>query len=74
MTPYAIFANYKLSQPTPDGFTITKRTNEQSTWLQSNAGKRSSGFAFVGDTSGGLGISVKNFWQSYPDFRGYPER
>jgi len=64
---YAIFANFKLSQPTPDGFTITKRTNEKSTWLQSNAGKRSTGFAFVGDTSGGLGLSIKNFWESYPD-------
>ncbi len=64
---YAIFANFKLSQPTPDGFTITKRTNPQSTWLNANAGKRSSGFAFVGDTSGGLGLSIKNFWQSYPD-------
>jgi len=63
---YAIFGNYRLSQPTPDGFTITKRTNDKSTWLQSNAGQRSSGFGFVGDTSGGLGISIKNFWQMYP--------
>ncbi len=64
---YAIWDDFKLVQPTPDGFTITKRTNPQSTWLYSNAGKRSSGFAFVGDTSGGLGLSVKNFWQSFPD-------
>ncbi len=32
------------ASPTPDGFTIIKRTNPQSTWLYSNAGKRSSGF------------------------------
>ena len=50
----------------PDGFTIHKRTNPQSTWLFSAAGKRASGMAFVGDVSGGLGVSVKNFWQSYP--------
>jgi hypothetical protein len=64
---YAIFNDFKLMQPTPDGFTIIKRTNPQSTWLNANAGKRSTGLAFVGDTSGGLAISVKNFWQSYPD-------
>ncbi len=63
---YAIFGNYRLSQPTPDGFTIIKRTNERSSWLQSNAGQRSTGFGFVGDTSGGLGISIRNFWQMYP--------
>jgi hypothetical protein len=64
---YAIWDDFKLVQPTPDGFTITKRTNPNSTWLYSDAGKKSSGFAFVGDTSGGLGVSVKNFWQSFPD-------
>ncbi len=63
---YAIWDDYKLVQPTPDGFTITKRTNPLSTWIYSIAGKRSNGFAFVGDTSGGLGLSVKNFWQSFP--------
>jgi hypothetical protein len=64
---YAIWDDFKLDQVSPDGFTIVKRTNPKSTWLFSDAGKRSSGLAFVGDTSGGLGISVKNFWQSYPD-------
>lgn len=62
----AIWDDFKLSQPTPDGFTITKRTNPKSTWLSSTAGKRSAGLAFVGDLTGGLAISVKNFWQSYP--------
>ncbi len=64
---YAIWDDFKLVQPTPDGFVISKRTNPQSTWIYSDAGTRSSGLAFVGDTQGGLGISVKNFWQEYPD-------
>lgn len=63
---YAIWSDFKLTQPTPEGFTILKRTNPQSTWLFSAAGRRSSGLAFVGDVSGGLGVSIKNFWQSYP--------
>lgn len=62
----AIWNDFKLTQPTPDGFTIVKRTNPKSTWLASAAGKRAAGLAFVGDLTGGLAISVKNFWQSYP--------
>jgi hypothetical protein len=63
---WAVWDDFKLVQLNPGGFTIHKRTNPQSTWLFSAAGKRSSGMAFVGDVSGGLGVSVKNFWQSYP--------
>ncbi|HEY5328392.1 MAG TPA: twin-arginine translocation signal domain-containing protein [Acidobacteriaceae bacterium] len=63
---WAVWDDFKLVQLSPDGFTIQKRTNPQSTWLASAAGKRASGLAFVGDLSGGLGVSVKNFWQSFP--------
>jgi hypothetical protein len=63
---WAVWDDFKLVQLNPDGFTIQKRTNLQSTWLFSAAGKRASGLAFVGDVTGGLGVSVKNFWQSYP--------
>ena len=63
---WAVWDDFKLVQLNPHGFTIQKRTSPQSTWLFSAAGKRASGLAFVGDVSGGLGVSVKNFWQSYP--------
>ena len=72
MTPNAVFAknaiwnDFKLIQPTPDGFTIVKRTNPESTWLYSNAGKRAPGLAYAGDLGGGLAVSIKNFWQSFP--------
>ncbi len=62
----AIWDDFKLAQPNPDGFTITKRTNPKSTWLFSAAGKRAAGFVYVGDLTGGLAVSMKNFWQSYP--------
>lgn len=58
--------DYRLVQHTADGFTIQKRTNDQSTWIDAIAGKRSSGLAFVGDVSGGMAAGVKDFWQSYP--------
>jgi hypothetical protein len=62
----AIWSDYKLTQPSPNGFNVVKRTNAQSTWVFSDAGSRASGLAFVGDVSGGLAVSVKDFWQSYP--------
>lgn len=58
--------DYKLTQTQANGFTISKRTNPNSSWLYANAGNRSSGLTFVGDISGGIALSVKNFWQSYP--------
>jgi len=62
----AIWDDFKLAQPNPDGFTIVKRTNPKSTWISAGGGQRAAGLAFVGDLGGGLAISVKNFWQSYP--------
>lgn len=62
----AVWDDFKLVQASPDGFTIVKRTNPQSTWLFAGAGTRSAGFGFVGDLTGGLGVSIKDFWQSYP--------
>jgi hypothetical protein len=66
LNDWAIWDSFKLVQPNADGFTVHKRTNPQSCWLNCGAGKRASGMAFVGDTSGGLGVALKNFWQSYP--------
>ncbi len=63
---WAVWDSFKLAQTNPHGFTVHKRAVENACWLEAGAGKRSSGYAFVGDTSGGLGITVRNFWQSYP--------
>jgi hypothetical protein len=66
LADWAIWSDFKLVQPNADGFTIVKRTNPESTWLPAGGGKRASGLVFVGDVSGGLAVSLKNFWQSYP--------
>jgi YetA-like protein len=63
---WAVWDAFRLVQPNADGFTIEKRTNSQSAWIPAGAGKRASGLVFVGDVSGGLAMSLKNFWQSYP--------
>ncbi|HEX2855453.1 MAG TPA: Tat pathway signal sequence domain protein [Opitutaceae bacterium] len=66
LADWAVWDAVKLSQPNAGGFTVMKRTNAESAWIPAGAGKRASGFVFAGDVSGGLGVSVKNFWQSYP--------
>jgi hypothetical protein len=66
LADWAVWDDFKLVQPNADGFTIHKRTNPQSVWLPAGAGKRASGLVFAGDVSGGLAVSLKNFWQSYP--------
>ena len=66
LADWAVWDDFKLIQPNADGFTILKRTNPSSVWLPAGAGRRASGLVFVGDVSGGLAVSQKNFWQSYP--------
>ena len=62
----AVWDSYKLTQLTPDGFQIQKRTNPRSAWINVLGGRRSLGEAFIGDVSGGLSIDLRNFWKLYP--------
>jgi hypothetical protein len=66
LADWAYWDSFRLTQPNADGFSIVKRTNAQSAWIPCGAGQRASGYAFIGDASGGLGVSLKNFWQSHP--------
>ena len=62
----AVWDGYKLVQISPDSYTIEKRTNPKSSWIRSAGGTRSLGTAFIGDTTGGLAVGMKNFWQESP--------
>jgi hypothetical protein len=66
LADWAVWDDFKLVQPNADGFTVLKRANPESAWIPAGAGNRASGLVFVGDVSGGLAASLKNFWQSYP--------
>lgn len=55
-----------LCQPTPDGFTLRKRTAAGHAWVGAAAGTRAGGYAYLGDITGGVGLGVRDFWQSYP--------
>ena len=63
---WARWNTFRLSQPNDQGYTIQKRAHEGNMWIGTHTGLRAAGYAFAGDVSGGLGISVKDFWESYP--------
>lgn len=63
---WAKWNTFRLSQPNDQSYTITKRAHANNQWIGTHSGHRAAGYAFVGDVSGGLGISVKDFWESYP--------
>ncbi|HKX31735.1 MAG TPA: Tat pathway signal sequence domain protein, partial [Blastocatellia bacterium] len=62
----AVWDGFKLTQSSADSFIVQKRTGARSSWIQAAAGKRALGTAFIGDTSGGLAVGMKNFWQLAP--------
>lgn len=63
---WASWNTYRLSQLTADAFSIRKRANDNNPWIGTFLGSRSGGYAFVGDITGGLGVGLHDFWQSYP--------
>ncbi len=67
------WGDFSLSQPTPDGFTITKRTVPGQSWIQSITDTRATGLAYAGGASGGVALGMRDFWQRTPsklDIRG----
>ena len=63
---WASWNDYRLSQLTADAFSIRKRANNDNPWIGTFSGTRSDGYTFVGDITGGLGLCMHDFWQSYP--------
>ncbi len=63
---WAIWNGFHLSQLTDNAYSIRKRTHIGHPWMGTHTGERATGYVFAGDMSGGLGLSLKDFWQSYP--------
>jgi hypothetical protein len=67
------WGDYTLTQLSADGFELRKRTGTGHGWVGVSGGTRAEGFCSLSDLSGGLGVGVRNFWQSHPaqlDIRG----
>ncbi|KAK4238915.1 hypothetical protein C8A03DRAFT_14665 [Achaetomium macrosporum] len=61
------WADYGLSQLSPDGFTLRKRTKAGQSWLNIPGGTRAEGLAYLGGaTVGGLAVGLRDFWKRYP--------
>ncbi|KAL4888161.1 hypothetical protein BDV59DRAFT_211480 [Aspergillus ambiguus] len=59
--------DYKMSQLSPDGFTIKKRTRPGQGWVTIPGGTRSEGLMYLGGaTCGGLAIGLRDFWKKFP--------
>jgi hypothetical protein len=62
----AVWDGFKLTQISADSFSIQKRTGAASAWIQAAAGRRSLGLGYVGDTTGGLAVGMRDFWKLAP--------
>ncbi|KAF2640447.1 hypothetical protein P280DRAFT_489969 [Massarina eburnea CBS 473.64] len=61
------WSDYRLTQLSPDGFNIKKRTQAGQSWLKIPGGTRAGGLAYLGGASvGGLAVGLRDFWKKYP--------
>ncbi len=58
--------DFRLSQLSPNGFSIRKRATHESPWIGTIEGKRSQGRVVLGDSTSQTSFRLKDFWQSYP--------
>ncbi|QYG04397.1 Tat pathway signal sequence domain protein [Massilia sp. NP310] len=60
------WGDFSLTQPTPDGFVLRKRTRSGHAWIDANAGARTKGLVYAGGATGGVALGFKDFWQRTP--------
>ncbi|WP_336963056.1 Tat pathway signal sequence domain protein [Sphingobium aquiterrae] len=60
------FGDFKLFQGGSRQFTVTKRRKPGLAWIKADHGGRASGLAYVGGTSGGVSLGLRDFWQRHP--------
>ncbi|KAF1940232.1 hypothetical protein EJ02DRAFT_406871 [Clathrospora elynae] len=61
------WGDYRLTQLSPDGFNLKKRTKAGHSWVKIPGGTRSGGLTYLGGaTVGGLAVGLRDFWKKYP--------
>ncbi|QKX63791.1 uncharacterized protein TRUGW13939_10962 [Talaromyces rugulosus] len=59
--------DFSLSQLSPDGYTMKKRTKAGHSWVNVPGGTKADGLAYLGGAAnGGLGFGMRHFWERYP--------
>lgn len=62
----ASWDGFRLSQISPNSYSIRKRATAQSPWIGTIEGKRATGEFAIGDSKSHVSIRLNDFWQSYP--------
>lgn len=62
----ASWDGFRLSQLSPNAFSVRKRATSNSPWIGTTEGYRSDGVVSVGDKQSGVAYRMEDFWQSYP--------
>jgi hypothetical protein len=62
----AIWNDFKIIQDSSDHYKITKRTQEECSWVESTHGRRAKGLLYIGGENQGVSIGIKNFWEKFP--------
>lgn len=60
------WADWRLEQHSPDGFTLAKRTGSDAAWVTIPGGTRAGGTISLSGPSGGAALSVRDFWRTHP--------
>ncbi|WAO91724.1 Hypothetical protein NCS54_00920400 [Fusarium falciforme] len=61
------WSDYRLTQLSPDGFNLKKRTAPGQSWVKISGATRAGGLAYLGGpTVGGLAVGLRDFWKKYP--------
>lgn len=73
-----LWQHFKLVQDSADHFAVRKACGDRFTHIDASHGRRATGAAAIVDTQGGLGVGVRDFWQTHPsaltvDHAGEPE-
>lgn len=62
----AAWDGFRLSQLSPNGFSVRKRATDLSPWIGTIEGHRAPGLVAVGDKTKSVAFHLTDFWQSYP--------
>ncbi|MBQ9666310.1 MAG: hypothetical protein IJV33_07555 [Bacteroidaceae bacterium] len=57
---------FRLTQLSPNGYSIRKRATDVSPWIGTMEGRRHDGGITIGDSLSHISFHLKDFWQSYP--------
>lgn len=57
---------FRLSQLSPNGYSVRKRATSVSPWIGTIEGHRHNGQVAIGDSTSCMSFRLKDFWESYP--------